>query len=47
MICGHSVDAHFYKEIQGKFTKSFKIIIIVSEKKWLLDTQFAILLCSE
>ena len=47
MICGHSVDAHFYKEIQGKFTKSLKIIIIVSEKKWLLDTQFAILLCSE
>ena len=47
MICGHPVDAHFYKEIQGKFTKSLKIIIIVSEKKWLLDTQFAILLCSE
>lgn len=33
MICGHSVDAHFYKEIQGKFTKSLKIIIIVSAKK--------------
>ena len=28
-------------------TKSLKIIIIVSEKKWLLDTQFAMLLCSE
>ena len=41
MICGHSVDAHFYKEIQGKFTKSLKIIIIVSEKNgsWIPSLQ--------
>ena len=41
MICGHPVDVHFYKEIQGKFTKSLKIIIIVREKNgsWIPSLQ--------